>query len=245
MSLVPFLHLEVELAGAEVGDVLPLDAAAGHHLTKVLRLRPGADVEVSDGRGRVSHARLGDGTLTLTSSPATSPTPRPTLTVAQGLPRSRKFDEVARQVTELGVDRVVPVTAARSVTRLDGERATKAVDRWTAITRAAAEQSRRSWRPAVTAIVDADGLVDTLPGGTRLFVAHVGADLALPDALATELADHLAVAVGPEGGWADDEVTRFVDAGATVVGLGPTVLRTEHAAAAALAVLAALGGRWG
>jgi 16S rRNA (uracil1498-N3)-methyltransferase len=251
VSLVPYLHIDAELTDAEVGTAVALDPDARHHLTRVLRLSVGADVEVSDGRGNAARAELVSDGAVLTSPVEAAPVPRPRLVVAQGLPRSRRFDEVVRQVTELGADRIVPVAAARSVTRLDAERAERAVERWTAIGRSAAEQSRRPWRPVVDPVVRAHDLVRALPAGTRLLVAHVGAELALPAALAagdeprrSRRPSSLAIAVGPEGGWDDDEVTAFVDGGATVVGLGATVLRTEHAAAAACAVLAAVTGRW-
>jgi 16S rRNA (uracil1498-N3)-methyltransferase len=244
VSLAPFLHLDVDLAPLEPGGRVPLDGTAHHHLTRVLRLRDGAEVEVSDGRGTTAAGRLAGDEVELTVTPVAVPPPRPTLTVAQGLPRGRKLDEVVRQVTELGTDRIVPVAAARSVTRLSGDRAGRAVERWTAVARAAAEQSRRPWRVEVAPVTAAGELVDALPAGTHLLVAHVGAGTPLPAALATVSPDHLAVAVGPEGGWEDDEVAAMVGAGGVPVGLGPTVLRTEHAAAAAVAVLGALVGRW-
>jgi 16S rRNA (uracil1498-N3)-methyltransferase len=245
VSLVPYLHLDVALAGAAAGAHLPLDEAARHHLSRVLRLRDGAAMEVSDGRGSVAPARLAGDAVALTAPVTTHPAPVPSLTVAQGLPRSRKLDEVVRQVTELGADRIVPVAAARSVTQLTGERADRAVDRWAAVGKAAAEQSRRPWCPEVTGVVPAATVLEVLPAGTQLLVAHVGARDPLPTVARDATTDHLAVAIGPEGGWTEDEVTAFVDAGATPVALGPTVLRTEHAAAAALAVLAAVAGRWG
>lgn len=247
MSLLPYVHLDADLAGAEVGAVVPVDPEARHHLTRVLRLRDGAALEVSDGRGSAARARLDGDRVVLTADATTSPVPRPTLTVLQGLPRSRKLDEVVRQVTELGADRIVPVAAERSVTRLDGDRADRAVERWQAVARAAAEQSRRPWRPEVTDVLPVGRVAAALPAGTRVLIAHVGAPVPLPDVIGALTADataHVAIAVGPEGGWSDHEVTAFVDAGAAVVGLGPTVLRTEHAAAAALAALAALSGRW-
>jgi 16S rRNA (uracil1498-N3)-methyltransferase len=244
VSLLPYLHLDASLAGAQAGATVAIDPAARHHLTRVLRLREGAALEVSDGQGHAAAARLVDDRVELTASVTAVAAPRPTLTVAQGLPRSRKLDEVVRQVTELGADRVVPVAATRSVTRLDGARADKAVERWRAVARSAAEQSRRPWRPEIAPVVSSAQLPDALPDGIRLLVAHPGAHRSLPEVLEGSAVAHLAVAVGPEGGWDDDEVAGFVAAGATLVGLGPTVLRTEHAAAAALAVLASATGRW-
>jgi 16S rRNA (uracil1498-N3)-methyltransferase len=253
VSLAPYVHLAASLdeagaeagAGAGAGTEVTLDADAAHHLGRVLRLGPGADLVVSDGAGGEAPAELGDGTVRLTAPITRHPAPTPHVTVAQGLPKARKLDEVLRQLTELGVDRLVPVAATRSVVRLDADRADRALTRWRAIARAAAEQARRPWLPEVAPVTSASSFA-AAGSDADLLVAHVGATRSLPAALADrpDPARPIVVAVGPEGGWDDAEVAAFVGAGGEVVGLGPTVLRTEHAAAAAVAVVAAATGRW-
>jgi 16S rRNA (uracil1498-N3)-methyltransferase len=242
VSLVPFVHVDVPLVDGGTGDRIELSARDRHHLTTVLRLRPGADVELADGRGGWAAATLTDVGATLRSAAVVRPAPLPGLRVAQGLPRGRKLDDIVRVCTELGVDGLVPVAAARSVPRLAGPKADKAVERWTAVARAASEQARRPWRPDVTPIRPAAELAPE--AGEAMIVAHPGGE-PLPQLLPT-LSDVRAVlvAVGPEGGWSEAEVTTWQDRGARLAGLGPTVLRTEHAAAAALAVLSAGLGRW-
>lgn len=244
MSLVPFVHVDTSLGGAAAGDEVPLDDTDRHHLTRVLRLPVGAQVELADGTGVLAHGQLTDGAVRLTATPAATAEPaRPTLTVVQALPKGRKLDEVVRQVTELGVDRIETVAADRSVARLDGARADKAVARWRSVARAACEQSRRPVRPAVGGPLP----VAQLPRPARaLLVTDPTADTALHLAVG-DLGDvdEVAVAVGPEGGWTDDELATLTAAGATAVRLGPHVLRTEHAAAAALAIVASALGRWG
>ncbi|MEX0834589.1 MAG: RsmE family RNA methyltransferase [Nitriliruptor sp.] len=246
MSLAPYVHLDEELAAARAGDRIALGADATHHLTRVLRLRPGARLVVADGRGGRATARFDEGAVVLHEDATVLPAARPALTVAQALPKGRKLDEVLRQVTELGVDRFVPVAAERSQVKLDAARAAKAVDRWGAIVRAASEQARRPWRPAVLDVTATADLSAVLDEGGRLLVAHLGAERSLVE-VARDVtgAAGVTVAIGPEGGWSDDEVASLVGGGAEAVGLGPTVLRTEHAAAAAVAVLAAVTGRWG
>jgi 16S rRNA (uracil1498-N3)-methyltransferase len=248
VSLAPYVHLTTPLGDAGAGAPVPLDADAAHHLSRVLRLRPGAAVVVADGAGNEAPALLGDGEVVLEAPARATPAGRPRLTVAQALPKARKLDDVIRQVTELGVDRVVPVAAERSVVRLDGDRAERAVTRWRAVARAAAEQARRPYLPVVSPVTSASDLVAELRPGDRLFVAHVGAVRSLAAAVTDTVAagtTEIVVAVGPEGGWTDAEVAAFEAAGGEVIGLGPSVLRTEHAAAAAVAVVAALAGRWG
>jgi 16S rRNA (uracil1498-N3)-methyltransferase len=242
VSLVPFVHVDTTLAGGSAGDLLALDERDRHHLTTVLRLRSGAEVELSDGRGGHAQAELRDDGVVLRADTVEREAPAPALRVAQGLPKGRKLDEVVRVCTELGVDSLIPVAARHSVTRLDGARASKAVERWTAIARAASEQARRVWRPTVTAIEPAASLA--VDPGEVLLVAHPGGT-PLPRVI-PELdgVPGVVVAVGPEGGWSPTETTAWEERGARIVGFGPTVLRTEHAAAAGLAVLAAGLGRW-
>jgi 16S rRNA (uracil1498-N3)-methyltransferase len=246
VSLTPYVHLDAPLADVGPDGAVPLTPPEHHHLTRVLRLRDGAPVEVADGAGSAAPAVLAGDAVRLTGPPVHRPPRRPHLIVAQALGKGRKLDEVVRVVTELGVDEVVPVAAERSVTRLDQRKAASALERWRAVARAASEQARRPTRPRITAPVGTDELAArdgvlllAHPGGTPLPV--VVADLADRDQ--DEVAA-VTVAVGPEGGFSDAEVAACLAAGARSVGLGPTVLRTEHAAAAACAVLAAGLGRW-
>ena len=242
MSLTPFVHLDTALAGAGCGARFGLSPQERQHLTRVLRLSPGATVEVADGEGWVAGAELLADGVRLTGDALLQPAPRPRLVLAQGLPKGRKLDEVLRQATELGVDEIRVVTTARSVPRLEEARASKAQARWQAVVRAASEQARRPRRPEITGPLALERLArdDEL-----LLIAHPGAP-GLPKVAETLVgADAVVLAVGPEGGFSDSEVADAVTGGALAVGLGDAVLRTEHAGAAGLAVLAAAVGRWG
>lgn len=243
---MPFVHLDVALTGRVGGDRIPLDAGGTHHLHRVLRLLPGARVEVSDGSGSVAGATLTADGVVLDTTPRVVSRRPPHLTVAQALPKGRRIDEVVRQITELGVDAIVPVQAERCVARASGDRAERVLDRAASVARAAAEQARTPWRPTVSPVVTTGRLRSALDvRDAVLLVTHPGA-APLPRLL-TELdgVDAVVVAVGPEGGWTDPEVDSLVSDGGRLVGLGDTVLRTEHAAAAAVAVVSAVLGRWG
>ena len=247
MSRTPLVHLDGSLAGADVGDRVPLSEAEHHHLGAVLRLRDGDPVEISDGAGRLAAGELAGASVALTSAVVWHPAPAPLLRVAHALPKGRKLDEAVRACVELGMDALVPVTAERSVRRPEGGRADKAVRRWASVARAACEQSRRVHRPTIEPVT---GVEDLRPRGVWL-LAHPEARTSLPEALPTPMdgtngdaSDAVTVAVGPEGGWTDAEVSSLTARGARAVHLGPSVLRTEHAAAAALAVMGALTGRW-
>ena len=254
MTRIPFVRVDRELRGLGTGATVPLGEMETRHLATVLRLPPQAALEVSDGEGCRAPARLESGEVRLVGPVTVDPAPRPALVVVQALPKSRKMDEVVRQTAELGVDELIPVVTRRSLVRLQGERARSAVDRWRAVARSAAEQSRRSRGPRIGEVTSVPALVRELTSpsdGGAVFVAHPGAE-GLPRAASRVLrppAAHgppqVVLAIGPEGGWADEEIDTFTSSGAACVGMGTNVLRTEHAAAAGLAVLAALAGRWG
>jgi 16S rRNA (uracil1498-N3)-methyltransferase len=241
VSLTPYLHLDVDLEGADTEVELALPDDVAHHLQRVLRLRPGASVVVADGLGRDAPATLTERALRLTGPTRVRPARLPRLVLAQALPKGRKLDEVLRQAVELGVDEVRVLQTERCVARLETDRRDGARTRWAALVRGACEQARRPDRPAVHGPIGLDrlGRDDEV-----LLLAHPGSP-ALPS-VGEELADAgtIVLAVGPEGGFTDAEVADAVAGGALAVGLGPDVLRTEHAGAAGLAVLAAGTGRW-
>ena len=241
MSLRPYVHLDHPLAGSTAGTRVPLDGEARHHLTTVLRLTRGARLEVADGRGAVASGRLDSDEVELLTAPVVTPPARPRLELAQALAKGRRFDEVVRQATELGVDVIRPVAAERSVSKLSDERAERARARWSSVARAAAEQARRPTRPRLAPPCPVDGL-DLV--AAEVLVAQPGAP-ALPDVAGDgQDVERVVLVVGPEGGWSDAELETLLEQGGRLAGLGPTVLRTEHAGAAGLAVLAARFGRW-
>ncbi len=226
------------------GDRAELPADTRHHLSRVLRLQDGAHVVAADGAGVVVRGQIGGGALRLADDPAVVAAPGPRVTVWQALGKGRKHDEVVRVLTELGVDEVVAVTSDRTVVDL-GAKADKVRARWEAIATAACEQSRRPWLPDLAGPASLEELVATLEGRPCL-AAHVGASAdplaAAKDAVGRGTAG-VVVAVGPEGGWTEAEVEGLRAAGAVIVGLGPTVLRTEHAATVLASVVLAASGR--
>lgn len=204
-------------------DVPALSADDRHHLERVLRLRPGEDVTVCDGAGRWRRCRFGDA-LEPTGEIHESGHQTPPVTIAIALTKGERLDWAVQKLTELGVDRIVPFAAARSVVRWDAGRAAHHVERLRRIAREAAMQSRRTWLPSVDDLASFAEVAGT-----------AGATLAEPGGEPPSLA-RTVVLVGPEGGWAGDEATGTLPR----VGLGPTVLRTETAAVAAATLLCGL-----
>ncbi len=202
-----------------------LEEGDRHHLERVLRLRPGETVTASDGAGRwVSCRFIGGGDLAVTGEVVVEAAADPPITVAFAPPKGDRPEWAVQKLTELGVDRIVPLLAARSVVRWTGDRASAPVERLRRVAREAAMQSRRAWLP----------VVEELSAFVAL-AARPGAALAVAGGAPPSL-DRPVVLVGPEGGWDDEEL----GAGLPTVGLGPNVLRTETAAVAAGALLVAL-----
>ncbi|MGH9179986.1 MAG: RsmE family RNA methyltransferase [Acidimicrobiales bacterium] len=197
------------------------------HLERVLRLRPGQTVTVSDGDGRWRACRWRAGGDLEPAGPAEEePAPVPTVTIGFALTKGERPDWVVQKLTEVGVDEIVPFRGIRSVVRWDEAKAAVQVERWRRVAREAAMQSRRVRLPHVAEVA---GFADVVG---RLGAA---AGLAVPGGAGPSL-ERPALLVGPEGGWDQAEL----DAGPPAVGLGPTVLRAETAAVAAGVVLCGL-----
>jgi 16S rRNA (uracil1498-N3)-methyltransferase len=220
-----------------------LDEAARHYLHDVLRLQPGAAVEVFDGAGGRWPGTIGPAFDALALGPrgddlrAGAP-----IQLAFALAKGEKVEWVVQKGTELGLSRIVPWEAERSVVRLEGSRAEERTKRWRRIAEEAARQCGRADVPEIRAPATLVELVAELPPGLLpvLFHGEGGAPVArLPDAPG-------AVAiVGPEGGLTPAELGTLERAGAVRASLGPRTLRAETAAVAAAALLQARFGDLG
>ncbi len=206
-------------------DAPELHESDRRHLLAVLRLRPGQPLTASDGRGGVRRCRMGDrGALETCGEVLNMPRPQPALTVGVALTKGARLEVAVQKLTELGIERIVPFVAARSVLRWDGERAEHHRRRLGRIAREAAMQSRRAHLPVLEELSDPP----TLAGRPGAALCQRGGR---PPTL-----DDRVVLVGPEGGWAPEELAL----GLPCIGLGPHVLRAETAALAVAAVLVAL-----
>ena len=216
-----------------------LEMADIRHLVEVLRLRPGELVITSDGSGSWAPCRvspdipghrsrdLDPASVLVPDGPTRLQAPTgPEVTVAFAPVKGDRPEWVVQKLTELGVDRIVPIHTGRSVVRWDGDRADRAVDRLRRVAREASAQCRRARWPEVTpvsplsALATLTGMAPSLahPGGGRVSLARP------------------VIAIGPEGGWDANELEN----GDPLVGLGPTVLRAETAAVVAGTLLCSL-----
>src|ERR671918_1449949 len=196
-----------------------------HHLSRVLRLPPDSDVTAGDGAGRWRACRLGGAPVLAIAGPTVADRrPSPPITVAFALVKGERPELAVQKLTELGVDRIVPFVAERSVVRWQPERAERHVERWRTIARQASMQCRRTWLPEVASVTSFES-VAALPGAA---LADRGG--------APPTLDRPVVLIGPEGGGAPGERA----AGLPTLRLGEHGLRAETAAITAGAILTAL-----
>lgn len=229
----------VFLAADLAGDRVVLEGPEGRHAATVRRLRVGEALDLVDGQGTrctgTVAATTRDSVTVDVLSRVVEPAPTPRLTLVQALAKGDRGELAVELATEVGVDAVVPWSAARCVVRWDGERGVRALARWRSTAREAGKQSRRAWFPTVHDLMST-AQVAALPG--QLLVLHEQAGTPLS---AVPLLGDVVLVVGPEGGIAPEELDLL---GGTAVRLGPSVLRTSTAGAAAAAVVSARTGRW-
>jgi 16S rRNA (uracil1498-N3)-methyltransferase len=210
-----------------------------HHVARVLRLRVGEEIIVSDGVGHWARTLWsgGDGAALSPLRDGEGPggdggvqyeaPPTPALTVSFAPTKGERPEWVVQKLTELGIDRIVPLASERSVVRWGGERRQNAVERLRRVAREAAAQCRRVWLPEITDVVQF-GDLGGLGATGEVVLAQLSGD--------RPRVSQRVVAVGPEGGWSAAELA----AGMPTVGFGLSVLRAETAAVTAGALMVSL-----
>ncbi len=233
------VHLPPERIGATSAA---LTDEARHYLRDVLRLAPGDEVELFDGRGAAWPARIGPGFEALALGPRREAgAGGPPIHLLLALAKGEKVDLVVQKATELGAARLVPFAAERSVVRLEPAKGAERAERWRRIAEEAARQCGRADVPEVSPPVTLAAALAAVPPGFRLLVLHGEGGTPLA-ALPLLGAPGLAAVVGPEGGLTPEELAACQAAGAARATLGPRTLRAETAAIAAVAVLQAVAG---
>ncbi len=232
--------------GVADGDEIVLSGAEGRHAAVVRRLRPGERVDVGDGAGLIAECVVAgapsgrDGLRLSVKNRRVVPRPEPVVTVVQAIPKGDRGELAVEEMTEVGVDRIVPWAAERSVPVWRDERG---VTRWRATAREAAKQARRAWIPEVTAAASTAGVAGFLDQAALAILLDPDASRPLA-AVIPPAAGDLVVVVGPEGGITEQETAAFLAAGATAYRLGPTVLRASTAGAVTAALLLSRTARW-
>ncbi|SPF41285.1 Ribosomal RNA small subunit methyltransferase E [Candidatus Sulfotelmatobacter kueseliae] len=219
------------------GNHAALTGAHAEHLVRVLRARVGQEFDIATGsvvrRGRVTS--LADHRIEFELGEEVPAAKTANVTLLLAVFKFDRMEWAIEKCTELGVSRIVPVIARRTDAHLVSA-AMKRVERWRRIALHAAEQSRRSVPPEIVApmkLKDATGL----PGELRIVLAESETQTHLRGVLASHpVGVKTLLAVGPEGGWAEDELQIFEEAGWLSASLGSTVLRAETAAIAATVI---------
>jgi 16S rRNA (uracil1498-N3)-methyltransferase len=228
-------------------DVVFLSGAEGRHAAAARRLRPGERADVGDGAGLVAECvvtahRPGGLELAVRARREVS-RPDPVITVVQAIPKGDRGELAVEELTEMGVDRIVPWAATRCVPVWRAERGARSLAKWRVTAREAAKQSRRAWIPEVTEAASGAGVAQVIAKAACAIMLEPGAADHLGSVRPPESGD-LVLIVGPEGGITGEESAAFQAAGAMARGLGPTVLRTSTAGTVAAAVLLSRTGRW-
>lgn len=227
---------------------IPVDAAQARHVRDVLRLEAGATVEVFDDTGGVGRGELvfaGRDVLvyvTHQTDPA-SASAGPEWTIAAAVPKGERADWMVEKLSELGTAEFQPLAADRSVVLPEGRNKR---DRWARIAIESAKQSRRAGVMRIGELTRVDDAIAAVhrSGDIGWCLSTAPGARPVTEAIASVPAGSPITAfIGPEGGWTDDELSRFAAAGFNAVRLADSVLRVETAAIAAAALIGALAGR--
>ena len=216
-----------------------------NHIRNVLRMKPGEDVRVNDGRGKtylccISSYEEQTAVLDILKE-LDSDTELPSrIILFQGLPKGDKMEWIVQKAVELGAYSIVPFAAKRSVVKLDEKKAAKKQARWQLIAKGAAEQSGRGIIPEVSAV---QTFTEALRMAGELDVVLIPYELeeGMKETARVleniECGQSVGIFIGPEGGFEEEEVERAKEAGAYAITLGKRILRTETAGLTTLSVL--------
>ena len=210
--------------------VATIGGDVAHHLLRVLRVRPGDEVVLCDGKGRTSTAEVQEAhrreLRALVGPPMQHRPVRPRVTIAFACPRPARADWLLEHGTEVGVATFAPVWTARSRPQ------TVRLDRWQKIAASAAGQCGRAHLPVIREPVELSTLLAEPLPARKILAAQDGAPL-----LSGAPEDDAVALIGPEGGFDREELDAIAAAGFEAAALGPHILRTETAALVAAAAL--------
>jgi 16S rRNA (uracil1498-N3)-methyltransferase len=224
-----------------------LDGAEAKHAISVRRMRVGEGIQLANGEGlRVigSVSRVdANALLVAVDEVIQEAVPQPSITLVQALAKGDRDEMAVQAGTELGISAVIPWQSDRSVSRWEGAKIAKGVQRWQAIATEAAKQALRAFNPSVVEPVTSKQLANLVSDFTQVLVLDPTAEVGLA-AIELPSSGTIAIVVGPEGGITDGELAALEAKGAKRVHLGDSILRTSTAGMAAIAVIESRLGRW-
>lgn len=215
-----------------------------HYIRDVLRLKPNDPLEVLDDKKRVYATTIqkidqDKISCTLVEMRNLKSEPGIQVTIAQGIPKGHKLDQVVRQGTEIGMHGLIPMFTERSIPKWSKEKSLDKQNRWQRIAKEAAEQSGRLMIPTITPPLPfADVIIKSKDYSATLFLSESEDDLTLKAAMQRSgKMDSLLLIIGPEGGFSSGETNTARSMGISTISIGRRILRTETAPIAALAMI--------
>ena len=221
-------------------DVATVVGAEHHHLRNVMRLGSGNAIEIIDGEGSYYTATIvrvdAKSTIARIEKCLTYKRGTPTITLFQSLPKHDKMELILQKTTELGVTQIVPMSTERSFLKPSVNK----LERWRRIVLSATKQCGRAWLPEITDIQTLQCCLDIVSNFSISLICwekeklqHIKAALMTHPNI-----DSIALFIGPEGGFTENEVTMAIHEGCVPVKIGSRILRTETAAIAGIAMIA-------
>ena len=226
------------------GQTQTLESDEAHHAIKVMRLKTGEEIKISDGEGNwvsgpISEVGKKNLKIDVTAN-GIETSKKPELVLVQALTKSDRNKEMLELVTVAGVDRIIPWQAERSISKWQSN----SYDKWTSSIKEAGKQSRRVNLPKLEKLMSAKDITDQISASDCILVFHESANEKFSDLDISQSASSIYLVIGPEGGITDTEQEIFKSKGGNLVRLGEPVLRSAHAGFAALASIQTKLGRW-
>lgn len=240
-----------DVTGATAQQVVTLDAAASGHAIRAQRLAVNDQVLVSDGKGTLAEGVIEEadpqGATIRVDMVTVSQRHQVQINLIQALAKGDRDLLAAEMATEVGVDKVTPWQARRSIVRMRPERAAKTLAKWEAKLQAAAQQARRAYIPDLGKSVVADEIANFhMPqDGHHVVVLHEDGHENLAEVVASwQVVDTIHLVVGPEGGVSGEELEAVIAAGGSAVKIGSNVMRASTAGPVTVALVNQFFNRW-
>ncbi|MCF6095930.1 16S rRNA (uracil(1498)-N(3))-methyltransferase [Thermovorax subterraneus] len=231
---------------AILNDMIEIIGEDAHHIANVLRMGKGDNLQISNGKDEVYEAQIvevgfGGRIIKVKIIEKNNfEVKSPRITLFQGIPKGQKFDFILQKNTELGVSEFVPVITERTIVEIGRDKIKDRTERWNKIVKEAAKQCRRLDLPKVHGPIEFDECIKTLKKYPLVLVLWEEERKTFLKPFLSSLSEkieEIAVLIGPEGGFSEDEIIKAKEIGAVTVSLGRRILRTETAGFAVSTVL--------
>ncbi|GFI61683.1 ribosomal RNA small subunit methyltransferase E [Clostridiales bacterium] len=215
-------------------NTIKLTGSDAEHISRVLRSEIGDSITVCDSMGNdyntiISEISKNEISLEIKERFRTESEPSIKITLYQGLPKGDKMDLIIQKCVEIGVYKIVPVNTERCIVKLDKNKERKKLERWQKISEAAAKQCGRGIIPEIGNIINFDEAIKNVGCDRSIIPYELENDRGLKSFLKDYSGESIAVFIGPEGGFAKDEIDKAINCGIVPVTLGKRILRTETA----------------